>query len=349
MMSSLFQPLQLGALTLKNRIIMAPLTRCRAVGPDRVPNDLMLKYYQQRASAGLILTEATIISPMGAGYPDTPGIWSQQQVKAWKKITAAVHKEGGIIFMQLWHVGRISDPVYLNGQQPVAPSAIRPKGHVRLLRPHKEFVTPRQLNHQEVKALVLEYKQAAINGKEAGFDGVELHAANGYLIDQFLQDGTNHRTDEYGGSIENRTRFLLEITDEVIQVWGAGRVGVHLAPRGDSHDISDSNPEKLFTYVAQKLDERKISFIFTREYEAEDSLNSIIRKNFHGVLIANEKLTMESAERIIQEKKADAVAFGKLFISNPDLPKRFSLNAPLNEPQMDTFYSPGEEGYTDYP
>lgn len=348
-MSVLFEPLKLGPLTLKNRIIMAPLTRSRAVGGGRIPNDLMAHYYEQRASAGLILTEATAVTPMGVGYADTPGIWSAEQVQGWKKITQAVHQKGGLIFMQLWHVGRISHPMFLDGKAPVAPSAIKPQGHVSLVRPVTEYVTPRALETSEVKDIVQQYKIGAANAKEAGFDGVELHAANGYLIDQFLQDGTNHRTDEYGGSIENRARFLLEIADAVISVWGADRVGVHLAPRRDSHDMGDSAPEKTFTYVAQELDKRKVAFIFTREYEGSDSITPHIRKNYHGVVIVNEKMTKESAEKLVATKAADAVSFGKLFIANPDLPERFKLNAPLNEPNPQTFYAEGKLGYTDYP
>lgn len=348
-MSILFSELKVGAIHLKNRIIMAPLTRSRASGGGRVPNDLMLEYYKQRSSAGLILTEATAISPSAVGYADTPGIWSDEQVVGWKKITETVHAQGSKIFLQLWHVGRISDPMFLNGELPVAPSAIKPKGHVSLVRPEKEYVTPRALHTGEVKKIVQQYQAAAQNAKAAGFDGVEIHAANGYLIDQFLQDGTNHRTDEYGGTIENRARFLLEITDAVISVWGADRVGVHLAPRRDSHDMSDSNPAETFKYVAQELNQRKIAFIFTREYVASDSLTPIIRENFKGVLIANEKMTKEAAEKLIQDKAADAVAFGLLFIANPDLPKRFSENAPLNAVNFKTLYVHGGEGYTDYP
>lgn len=348
-MSALFESLKLGSLTLKNRLVMAPLTRSRAVGEGRIPNDLMVKYYEQRASAGLILTEATAVTPMGVGYAHTPGIWSKEQVQGWKKITDAVHKKGGVIFMQLWHVGRISHPIFLNGKEPVAPSAIKPNGHVSLVRPVTEYITPRALETSEVKEIVQQYKIGAAHAKEAGFDGVELHAANGYLIDQFLQDSTNHRTDEYGGSIENRAKFLLEITDAVISVWGADRVGVHLAPRRDSHDMGDSTPEKTFAYAAKELDKRKVAFIFTREYEASDSITPIIRKNYHGVLIVNEKLTKDSAEKLISSKVADAVSFGKLFIANPDLPERFKQNAPLNEPQPQTFYAEGETGYTDYP
>ena len=334
---------------LKNKFVMAPLTRCRAVGEGRVPNELMLEYYSQRASAGLILTEATVVSPMGIGYPNTPGIYTSEQVIGWKKITEAVHAKGGKIFLQLWHVGRISHPMYLNGALPVAPSAIKPKGKVSLVRPETEYVTPRALEIPEVKQIILDFKKASENAKLAGFDGVEIHAANGYLIDQFLQDGTNHRTDEYGGSLENRARLLLEITDAAISVWGPDKVGVHLAPRGDSHDMKDSNPLSTFTYVAKELGARKIAFIFAREYQAADSIGPAIKKAFGGFFIANEKFTKESAEKAIADGVADAVAFGLLFIANPDLPRRFAENAPLNQVNFQTIYAEGALGYTDYP
>lgn len=348
-MSILFQSLKLGALTLPNRIIMAPLTRSRAANPGRVPNDLMVEYYTQRASAGLILTEATSVTPMGVGYANTPGIWSAEQVEGWKKITKAVHDKKGHIFLQLWHVGRISDPMFLNGEQPVAPSAIKPAGHVSLVRPEKEFVTPRSLETHEIKDIVEAYRKGAENAKLAGFDGVEIHGANGYLLDQFLQDGTNRRSDQYGGSIENRARLMLEVTDAVISVWGADRVGMHLAPRGDAHDMKDSNPAETFGYVAKELGKRKIAFIFAREHQAPDSLGAALKKAFGGVYIANEKFTKESAEKIITSGDADAVSFGVPFISNPDLPRRFLENAPLNETNFQTLYSEGTTGYTDYP
>ena len=233
-MSNLINPLQLGELNLPNRVVMAPLTRCRA-SAGRVPNALMAEYYVQRASAGLILSEATSVCPQGVGYPDTPGIWSDAQVEGWKLVTKAVHAAGGRIFLQLWHVGRVSHPAYLDGQLPVAPSAIAPKGHVSLLRPQQEYVAPRALETAEIPAVVEAYRKGAENAKQAGFDGVEIHGANGYLLDQFLQDSTNKRTDAYGGSIENRARLMLEVTDAVISVWGSGRVGMHLAPRGDAH------------------------------------------------------------------------------------------------------------------
>jgi 2,4-dienoyl-CoA reductase-like NADH-dependent reductase (Old Yellow Enzyme family) len=347
-MTSLFDPITLGSLNLKNRIIMAPLTRARA-GVSRIPNDLMAQYYAERAEAGLILTEATSVHPMGIGYAHTPGIWSTEQVEGWKKITKAVHEKGGKILMQLWHVGRISDPMYLNGELPVAPSAIRPVGHVSLVRPEKDYVTPRALETDEVHSIVKAFQWGAQNALIAGFDGVEIHAANGYLIDQFLQDGTNKRTDQYGGTMENRARLLMEITDAVCSVWGADKVGVHLAPRGDSHDIKDSNPKALFEYVAHELGKRKIAFLFVREYAAEDSLGVHLKKAFGGPYIANEKLSLESAQELLKNGHADAASFGLAFIANPDLVKRFKEKSVLNDVNFSTLYSEGASGYTDYP
>ena len=347
-MSRLFEPLQLGDVQLKNRIVMSPLTRCRAA-PGRIPTPLMAEYYAQRASAGLILSEATAVMPMGVGYPDTPGIWSDEQVAGWKQVTRAVHAAGGLIFMQLWHVGRISDPFYLDGAQPVAPSAIAAAGHVSLMRPIKPFVTPRALELAEIPAIVEAYRQGAQNAKLAGFDGVEIHGANGYLLDQFLQDSTNRRTDIYGGSIENRARLMLEVTDAAISVWGAGRVGVHIAPRGDSHSMGDSDPLATFTYLARELGRRKIAFIFARENVADGRIGPQIKAAFGGVYIANQQFTRQSADDVLAAGEADAVAWGQLFIANPDLPQRFELDAPLNPPDPSTFYGNGNHGNTDYP
>ncbi|MFN8606371.1 MAG: alkene reductase [Vulcanimicrobiota bacterium] len=346
--SILFQPITLGDLELTNRIVMAPLTRARAV-ENRIPNDLMREYYVQRASAGLILTEATSVSPQGVGYADTPGIWSDSQVQGWRKITSAVHSAGGRIVLQLWHVGRVSDPSFLDGQLPVAPSAIAPAGHVSLLRPQRPFVTPRALELNELPGIVESYRQGAENAKMAGFDGVEIHGANGYLLDQFLQDGSNQRQDRYGGSVENRARLMLEVTDAVISVWGAGRVGMHLAPRGDSHDMGDSNPISTFGYVAEQLGRRGLAFLALRESVGPDSLGPHLKKLFGGALIANEKFSAEQAERLIREGKADAVAFGKDYIANPDLVQRLRQAAPLNVPDPSTFYGGGAHGYVDYP
>jgi len=349
-MANLFDPITIGDITLKNRIVMAPLTRARAVGGARVPNALMAKYYEQRASAGLILSEATAVTPQGVGYADTPGLWSDEQVEGWKQVTEAVHKAGGVIFAQLWHVGRISDPSFLNGDAPVAPSAIAADGHVSLLRPQRAYPVPRALDTEELAGIVAAYKKGAENAKQAGFDGVEIHGANGYLLDQFLQDKTNQRTDNYGGPIENRARLMLEVTDACIEVWGAGRVGMHLAPRRDSHDMGDSNPAATFGYVARELGKRKIAFICAREAVGEDSLGPLLKKEFGGVYIANEKiLDKQAAQQLLDDGTADAVAFGKAYISNPDLVRRLKQDAPLNAWKAETFYAPAEEGYTDYP
>ncbi|MDN3648041.1 alkene reductase [Reinekea marina] len=350
LMSNLFQPLNVGDYTLKNRIIMAPLTRSRANNPGRIPNELMVKYYRQRASAGMILTEATSVTPMGVGYPDTPGIWTNEQTEGWKPITQAVHEQGGNIFMQLWHVGRISDPCYLGGELPVAPSAIAAPGHVSHVRPLKDLVTPRALSIEEIKNLQNIYRQAAENAKEAGFDGVELHAANGYLFDQFMHESSNKRTDEYGGSIENRVRLLLEIVDVLIEVWGAGKVGVHLAPASDGAGLEDSDPQALFSYVAKQLSTRNIAFIFAREdTREENTVGKLVRENFDGVYIANQQLTKETGEQLLKAGRADAVAYGELFIANPDLVERFKEDAQLNTPNRATYYFNEEVGYTDYP
>src|SRR6195256_3161051 len=252
-MPTLFDPLKLGAIPLSNRIIMAPLTRSRATPDARVPTQLQGEYYVQRTSAGLIISEATSVSPMGVGYAATPGIWSDEQTEGWKKITKAVHEAGSRMVLQLWHVGRVSDPLFLNGALPEAPSAIRPKGNVSLVRPEKEFVTPRPLDRAEIPAIIGAFRRGAENAVKAGFDGVHIHGANGYLLDQFLQDSTNKRGDDYGGPIENRARLMLEVTDACIAVWGADRVGMHLAPRMDSHDMGDSDRLGTFLHVAREL------------------------------------------------------------------------------------------------
>ncbi|MHC0507482.1 alkene reductase [Achromobacter aegrifaciens] len=347
-MSPLFEPLRAGDLTLRNRIVMAPLTRMHA-SPGRVPNDLMVEYYTQRAGAGMILTEATAVTPQGVGYADTPGLWTPEQVQGWRKVTSAVHRAGGLIVAQLWHVGRISDPMFLDGELPVAPSAIAARGHVSHVRPERAYVTPRALETAEIPGVVEAYRHGAKMAMEAGFDGVEVHAANGYLLDQFLQDSTNHRTDAYGGSLENRARLLLEAVDACISVWGAGRVGVHLSPRGEIHTMGDSNPAATFGYVARELGKRGIAFLCVREYEAADSLGPMLKAEFGGTYIANEGFGRESAEAAIAAGRADAVAFGVQYIANPDLARRFELKAPLNRPNPATFYAPGPGGYTDYP
>src|SRR6266478_5329935 len=347
-MPTLFDPIRAGDLKLPNRIIMAPLTRSRA-GSGRIANHLMAKYYSQRASAGLIISEATVVSPMGIGYADTPGIWSPEQVEGWKLTTQAVHEAGGRIFLQLWHVGRISDPSFLNGALPVAPSAVAAAGNVSLVRPPIPFVTPRALDRQEIPGIVEAFRTGALNARLAGFDGVELHGANGYLLDQFLQRNANLRTDDYGGSIENRARLLLEATDAAISVWGAGRVGVHLSPRGDFRSMRDTDLAGTFEYVPRRLGERKIAFICAREYLGPDRIGPKLKAAFGCVYIENEKFTHETAGQAVKAGEVDAVAFGKLFIANPDLPRRFELRAPFNEPRVPEFYGGGAEGYTDYP
>ena len=344
---TLFSPIRIGELELPNRIFMAPLTRARST-TSRIPNELMAEYYRQRASAGLILSEATVVSPQGIGYADTPGIWSAEQVEGWKKTTQAVHDAGGRIFLQLWHVGRISHPTFLNGELPVAPSAIAPKGNVSHIRPETPFVVPRALRRDELAGIVASFRLGAQNALAAGFDGVEIHGANGYLLDQFLQDTSNTRTDDYGGSIENRARLMLEVADAVIGVWGAARVGMHLSPRGDAHDMGDSDPLATFGYVASELGKRKLAFIAARERLGADSIGPQLKKLFGGVYVANEGFDLASGNAALAAGDVDAIAFGKLFISNPDLPRRFREGAALNEWNGATFYAPGAAGYTDY-
>jgi hypothetical protein len=347
-MSALFEPLRLGDLQLPNRILMAPLTRCRAVD-RRIPNELVRDYYVQRASAGLIMTEATSVVPMGVGYPLTPGIWSQDQVAGWRMITDAVHAAGGLIMLQLWHVGRISHPMYLDGALPVSASSIKPHGNVSLVRPKVEYIRPRALRRDEIPGVIEGYRQGAENAQRAGFDGVEIHGANGYLLDQFLQDSVNHRTDDYGGSLENRARLHIEVAEACISVWGAGRVGMHLAPRGDSHSMGDSDLTGAFSYLARELGKRKLAFLCTREREGPDSITPLLKREFGGLMIANEGFTQETGEAAIARGDADAIAYGKLIISNPDLVERIRTGAPLNEWDMKTFYTHDAVGYTDYP
>ena len=348
-MKTLHDPVRIGAWNLSNRILLAPLTRCRA-GAGRVPGPSMVEYYRQRAGAGLILTEATAISPQAVGYPDTPGIWSDAQVAGWAAVTKAVHEAGGRIVLQLWHVGRVSDPVYLDGALPVAPSAIALPGHVSLLRPQKPFVTPRALATEEIPGIIADYRRAAENAKRAGFDGVEIHGANGYLPDQFLHAGSNTRTDLYGGSVENRARFMLEALDAAIGVWGADRVGLHLSPADNSHSMEDADRAAIYSHVAREAGRRQIAFLFAREpLEHPARLAPELKKLFGGAFIANDGFTRESGERVLAAGEADAVAYGKTFIANPDLPVRFARNAPLNTPDPQTFFFGGDSGYTDDP
>ncbi len=349
-MAELNSPLTLGALQLKNRVVMAPLTRSRATD-DRVPTEMMAEYYAQRASAGLIISEATVISEEANGYLNTPGLYNEAQVAGWKRVTDAVHEKGSLIVAQLWHVGRVSHPDLLKGETPVSASAVQQAGHVSLLRPKRPYVLPRPLEVAEIHQITQQYKQAAIYAKQAGFDGVELHAANGYLIDQFLQSKTNLREDEYGGSVENRARFLLEVTDVLIEVWGADRVGVHLAPRGDEHDMGDENPRETFGYVMEELGKRQIAFFFTREYLAEDSISQYMKERSGGIpYIANMRLSRDDAIELLASGQADAVSFGKAYIANPDLFERLVHNHPLNELKLETMIGTDvAEGYIDYP
>ena len=346
-MPHLLDPIQLGALKLPNRVIMAPLTRLRGT-VDNVPTPVMIEYYTQRATVGLIITKGTPVSAQGVGYAQVPGIWSDEQVVQWSPVVEAVHKAGGRIFAQIWHVGRISDPVFLHGETPVAPSAIQAPGHVSLLRPEKAFVTPRELDLSEIPGIVDDFKRAAANAKRAGFDGVEIHGANGYLLDQFLQTGTNHRTDAYGGTVEKRARLMLEVADAASEVFGPDRVGMHLAPRCDTHGATDADPAETFGYVARELGKRKLAFLLAREYEAPGWLGPQLKEQFGGVYIANERFTQTSADAAIERGDCDAVAFGKLIIANPDLVERFRERADLNTPDPQTFYSHEPHGYVDY-
>ena len=352
-MPTLFDPVQAGDLHLKNRIVMAPLTRNRS--PNAIPRDITATYYAQRADAGLLITEATAISHQGQGYADVPGLYGTEQLDGWKKVTTAVHAKDGKIVTQLWHVGRVSHTeLQPDGGAPVAPSAITAKTKTVLIKDgvptFVETSHPRALRADELPGIVHTYAAAARNAVEtAGFDGVEIHGANGYLLDQFLKDGSNHRTDDYGGSIENRARLLLEVTDAAISVWGAQRVGVHLAPRADSHDMGDSNRLETFSHVARELGKRGIAFICAREAQADDSIGVALKKAFGGPYIANEQFTLDSANAILAKGDADAVAFGVPFIANPDLVERLRQGAELNPPRPETFYTGGTEGYLDYP
>ena len=354
--AGVFTPFLLGSLELNNRLVMAPLTRNRA-GPGNVPQPINATYYRQRASAGLIITEATQISPQGVGYPGTPGIHSAEQVVGWRKVTGAVHQAGGRIFLQLWHVGRISHPSLQPGLGlPVAPSAIRPAGEAFTYEGLKPFVTPRALQTHEIPGIVADFRTAAANALQAGFDGVEIHAANGYLLDQFLRDGTNRRSDAYGGSVERRGRLLLEVTDAVAAVWGADRVGVRLSPVNAFNDIADSDPQRTFTHVARQLGRLGLAYLHVVERASEEATEQerrfdfgALRAAFGGPYIANGGYDKARAEAAVADGRADLVAVGKLFLANPDLPERWRSDAPLNEPDPATFYGGTERGYTDYP
>lgn len=352
----LLEPTRVGALDLPNRMVMAPLTRNRA--KDTVPGPLNAQYYAQRASAGLIVSEATQVDPLGQGYPDTPGIHSEEQVAGWRLVTDAAHAAGGRIVVQLWHVGRISHPS-VHGQTPVAPSAIRPAGEIFTRDGPRPFETPRALAIEEIKEVVEQFRRAAEYARRAGFDGVEVHGANGYLLDQFLESGTNTRTDRYGGTVENRARLLLEVTEAVIGVWGADRVGVRLSPGGTFNDVRDANVEETFTHVTRALDRLGVAYLHVIEPASGDGLAwrdgrpigaaELLRPLFRGTLITAGGYSRECAGAMLEAGVADLVAFGRLFVANPDLVRRFATGAPLNQPDAATFYGGGAEGYTDYP
>ena len=352
----LFSEFELGPSKLKNRIIMAPMTRNRAA-EGNVPYELNAKYYVQRASAGLIITEGAQVSERGVGYPGTPGIHSKEQVKGWKLVTDAVHRAGGLIFLQLWHVGRISHPsLQPGGDLPVAPSAIKPAGQAFTFEGLQDFVTPRELQTGEIPGIVEEFRKGAENALSAGFDGVEIHGANGYLIDQFLRDGSNLRTDVYGGSLANRARFALEVAGAVAGIYGADRVGFRISPLNSFNDMSDSEPEKTFTYIAAELG--KMGLAYLHVVEATIGPDGVLhqefgykrlREEFGGAYIANGGYTKERAEQAIDSRSADLVSFGSLFLANPDLVERLKMGGPYTAPNPDTFYGGAEEGYTDYP
>ena len=354
---TLFTPITLGPLDLPNRIFMAPLTRCRASGGN-IPNELNAEYYAQRASAGLIISEATSVTPHGYGYPNTPGIHTGAQVEGWKKITGAVHAKGGHIYLQLWNVGRISHPYYQpNGELPIAPSAIKPEGKVFTGASMEDFVMPRALETSEIPGIIAEYEHGATLAKEAGFDGVEIHNANGYLLDQFLRTGTNKRSDQYGGSVQNRARLTLEVTEAVVGVWGADRVGIRFSPSGVFNDMHDDNPLETFSHVLGELNRFGLAYAHITQVTAQDIAHGAtggvgpreLRSAWNGKVVSAGGFTLESGNKALAEGWADAIAFGVPFLSNPDLPERFLRNAPLNTPDEATFYGGAEKGYTDYP
>lgn len=350
---NLFSETKLGAITAKNRIMMAPLTRNRAAAGN-IPQAMNVEYYRQRATAGVIITEATQVSPQGVGYPNTPGIHSAEQVAGWKKVTDAVHKEGGKIILQLWHVGRISHPsMQPDNALPVAPSAIKPEGEAVTYEGMKPYVEPHALTKDEIRDILEQYKIATENAKAAGFDGVEVHAANGYLIDQFLRDASNNRNDEYGGSIENRYRFLGEVLGTVMYAWDAQHVGVRLSPENTFNSITDSDPQKLFNYVTEQLGRINLAYLHIVEGDMVNGSRKLdyvsFKNNFSGHYMANFAYNFDKAQQAIKEGLADSVAFGALYIANPDLVERFKLGAELNTPNPETFYGGDEVGYIDYP
>jgi len=363
----LFQPVKVGRYNLRHRVVMAPLTRSRSRQPGNIPTALNACYYEQRASAALIVSEATQVSMQGQGYAWTPGIHSREQVEGWRLVTGAVHEAGGLIFLQLWHVGRISHPsLQPDGMLPVAPSAIKPSGQAFIENEAGQgelapFVAPRALQIEEMPYLVRQYVRGAKNALAAGFDGVEIHAANGYLLDQFIESSTNKRTDEYGGSIENRARLLLEVVEAVSQVWEPDRLGVRLSPLGTFNDISDDDPEATFGTIAAKLSDYRLAYLHivnpalaavehrTEPEPRAQRMVDLIRGKYRGKLIMAGGFDQDNAESWLQQSKADLIAFGRKYLANPDLPERFRLRAPLNADDQSTYYGGGAKGYTDYP
>jgi N-ethylmaleimide reductase len=352
----LLEPFSLGDLGLANRMVMAPMTRCRAVGAN-VPGPLTATYYAQRASAGLIITEGSQVSPGGVGFIRTPGIYSPEQVEGWKRVTRAVHDAGGKIFCQLWHVGRMSHEDLLGGSRPVAPSALPVDEEIHTPSGKKKIPLPRALELDEIPEIVRQFRTGAENARKAGFDGVEIHGANGYLLDQFLRDGSNRRTDAYGGSVENRARLPLEVTKAVAGVWGAEHVGYRISPHFLIHAMADSDPRGTFSHLARGLEELGIIYIHLVEpvggrlgaVAPEARMATIIRESFGGELILNGGFDARTATMFIENGECDLVSFGAPFLANPDLPLRFARGAPLNVPDMATFYAGEEKGYTDYP
>ena len=357
MSSTLFDPIDLGSIKAPNRILMAPLTRGRSVGEHVPITELKAEYYGQRASAGLIIAEATGISQEGLGWPSAPGIWSEEQVAAWKPVTDEVHKRGGRIILQLWHMGRLVHPDFLGGAEPVSSSATTAPGLAHTAEGKKDYTEARALETSEIPRVVADYVHAAKNAIAAGFDGVQIHGANGYLIDQFLRDNANFRTDEYGGSIENRIRLLCEVTQAVVDAVGADRTSVRLSPNGETQGCDDSDPVALFTAAAAALQEIGIAFLELREVKPYGNFGQTevprvspeIRKVFHGPLVLNQEYTKELADADLASGLADAISFGRPYISNPDLAERLRTGAELTPDNFKTWYSPGAEGYTDYP
>lgn len=348
-MSPLFTPVRIGRLSLPNRLVMAPMTRSRNAD-DGVPGELAITYYTQRAGAGLIITECAYVSPMGKGYVRTPGIATDAQVAAWKKVTEAVHAKGGRIFMQLWHTGRISHPSLLpEGALPVAPSAIKPAGQGWTPLGLQDFVTPRALAVDEIAGIIADFRIATRRALEAGFDGVELHAASGYLPEQFLSSGTNQRQDEYGGSLARRARFIVETLQAMVTEAGGDRVGIKISPEMNFNDIVDANPQESFTYLVEQLRGLDLAYLHVALFGAKVDYHALLRPRFNGAYLIGGGLDQKSAEAALADGRADATVFGGAFLANPDLPERFRQGAPLNVPDQNTFYTPGAQGYIDYP